>query len=177
MPDSSKDHGSRCGFVFSDGRRCTMPESPEDMGLCYFHAKKYADAIRKKCAGHEISRCLNSDINTACDLNAAFTMLFSATAQNFIKPRTAHVLTNLGHLMLQTHLLAKEEYLSAFTQKWPEVVQQSLVFNPEDDQVIPFPEPPKTDSDASNAPDPAPTEQHTETDPDPTPTRPPTKIM
>lgn len=73
------------------------------------------------------SRGLADDINTACDLSAAFTNLFRATALGYIKPKTAHTLTYLGNLMLQTHLLAKQEYESAFeNDPWPDVVAGSI---------------------------------------------------
>lgn len=117
-----------CVFAFADGRRCTMPAaSASDYGLCYFHHQQYIERLNKQHAGEQICRGLADDINTACDLSAAFTNLFRATALGYIKPKTAHTLTYLGNLMLQTHLLAKQEYESAFeNDPWPDVVAGSI---------------------------------------------------
>src|ERR1700690_1470826 len=99
--ESSKDRASLCTFTFSDGRRCNLPQSADDMGLCYFHAQKFNNRGRAQAAGQEISQFLNTDILTACDLNSAFATLFAATAQGLIKPKTTATLAYLGQLMLQ----------------------------------------------------------------------------
>jgi hypothetical protein len=125
----NQDRPCTCAFFFADGRRCQLPPSADDMGLCYFHAKKYHDRLTAQEAGQQINEFLSSDILTACDLNAALTTLFSATAQGFIKPKTAAALTYLGQLMLQTQRLAKEEFLQSFDDRWPKIVRESIVFN------------------------------------------------
>jgi hypothetical protein len=167
----SKDRTNLCTYTFADGRRCTMPESPDDMGLCYYHMQRHIDTLKKHAAGEQISRCLDAKINTACDLSAAFTQLFCATAQGFIKPKTAATLTYLGNLMLQTHHLAKAEYLSVFYDPWPELVKDSLASDPLDHPPATSPKPesitPPSSSDANNADPDA-------DDPDPTT---PAKIM
>ena len=99
------------------------------MGLCYFHAKKYRDRLNAEEAGQQINEFLSSDILTACDLSAALTTLFSATSLGVIKPKTTIALTYLGQLMLQTQRLAKEEFLQSFNDRWPKIVQESIVFN------------------------------------------------
>ena len=125
----NQDRPCTCAFFFADGRRCQLPPSADDMGLCYFHAKKYRDRLTAQEAGQQINEFLSSDILTACDLNAALTTLFSATAQGFIKPKTAAALTYLGQLMLQTQRLAKEEFLQSFDDRWSKIVRESIVFN------------------------------------------------
>ena len=127
---SSTDCDNSCVFAFADGRRCTMLPAPTSKyGLCYFHHQQYIDRLNQQHAGEQICRGFADDINTACDLSAAFTNLFRATALGYIKPKTAHTLTYLGNLMLQTHQLAKQEYESAFqNDPWPDVVAGSICF-------------------------------------------------
>jgi hypothetical protein len=153
---SSKDCPNSCVFAFADGRRCTMPAADgSDYGLCYFHHQQYIDRLRKQHASEQMCLGLASNISTACDLSAAFTRLFRATTLGYIKPKTAHTLTYLGNLMLKTHLLAKQEYESAFQDKpWPDVVAGSLCFR-EDQPPDTFPGkslyPPDPGSESSNS--------------------------
>ena len=130
---NNQDRPCTCVFFFADGRRCQLPPTPDDMGLCYFHANKFRDRINSEEAGRQISEFLQTDILTACDLSSAFATLFSATALGYIKPKTAAALTYLGNLMLQTQRLAKEEFLGTFQDRWPKVVQESPAFNPPPD--------------------------------------------
>ncbi len=131
----NQDHPCTCAHFFADGRRCQLPQSVDDLGLCYFHAKKYSDRITAQEAGLQINEFLGSDILTACDLNAALRTLFSATSLGLIKPKTTIALTYLGQLMLQTQRLAKQEFLESFQDRWPKIVQESTCFN------LPEPEP------------------------------------
>ena len=125
----NQDRPCTCMFVFADGRRCQMPPSADDMDLCYFHAKKYRDRLNAQEAGQQINEFLSSDILTACDLSAALATLFSATSLGLIKPKTTIALTYLGNLTLQTQRLAKDEFLESFKDRWPKIVQESIVFN------------------------------------------------
>jgi hypothetical protein len=138
----NQDRPCTCAFFFADGRRCKLPPSADDMGLCYFHAKKYRDRITAEEAGQQINQFLSSDILTACDLSGALTTLFSATALGLIKPKTTFALTALGQLMLQTQKLAKEEFLQSFDDRWPKIVQESICFN--EPATPPAPEAPTT---------------------------------
>jgi hypothetical protein len=153
---SSTDCADPCLFAFADGRRCTMLAAPgSKYGLCYFHHQQFIERLNKQHAGEQICSALDSDINTACDLSAAFTKLFRATALGYIKPKTAHTLTYLGNLMLQTHVLAKQEYESGFEDPWSDVVADSICFD-EDQQPDAAPGkpvyPPDPDLGSSNSP-------------------------
>jgi hypothetical protein len=140
----NQNHPRTCAYFVADGRRFQLHPTADDMGLCYFHAKKYHDRLTAQQAGQQINEFLSSDILTACDLNAALTTLFSATAQGFIKPKTAAALTYLGQLMLQTQRLAKEEFLQSFDDRWPKIVRESIVFN--EPATPPAPQAPATQS-------------------------------
>jgi hypothetical protein len=130
MFNSSEDHSSLCAFIFDDGRRCNMLQCSDGSGLCYFHSQKY-DAHQKAVeAGQTLHKFLDADITTACDLNAVFNALFSATARGLVGPKTAAALVSIARLMLKTQPLAKAEYLDAFDSKnWADVVYDSPAFN------------------------------------------------
>ncbi len=157
---NNQDRHDTCAFFFADGRRCQLPPSADDMGLCYFHAKKYRDRINAQDAGQQINEFLSSDILTACDLGAALATLFSATSLGLIKPKTTIALTYLGQLMLQTHKLAKQEFLLSFNDPWPKIVRESICFNE------PEPEVPAE----SNNPGLTPVKETPSDDPNPDPT-------
>jgi hypothetical protein len=132
------DDTNRCTFAFADGRQCKLPQSEDDMGLCYFHARKYLDRMKAREAGLRISKFLNNRVLTASDFNSALAALFSATALGYMKPKAAATLAYLAQIMLQTQRLAKEEYLHAYQAPWQEAVQRSATFNP---SAAPSPEP------------------------------------
>jgi hypothetical protein len=130
MSKKSEDRSSLCVFTFADGRHCTLPQSPDDMGLCYYHARRLVNKQRAQKAGQQIARLLDTQIATAGDLSAAFNALFAATAQGYIKPKTATALGYIGHLMLQTQQLAKEEFVDTFqTVSWGDIVYESPAVN------------------------------------------------
>ena len=124
-----KDEPDRCVFHFSDGRRCSMPGFPGDMGLCYYHAHKHRHLVSAEQFGALISEHLNHDALTASDLTAGFATLFRATAMGHIKPKTTIALTHLGQLLFRTQQHAKQEFRDAFKTPWNEVVQESLIYN------------------------------------------------
>ncbi|HTZ32419.1 MAG TPA: hypothetical protein VMH31_08175 [Methylomirabilota bacterium] len=129
MPNHT-DRTNMCHFTFADGRRCTMPGFPDDMGLCYYHGQKVRERRDTREAGRQIAEFLDTDVLTATDLSSTLSALFAATVQGYIKPKMAASLTYLANLMLQTQKLAKEEYLDAFEDPWAEIVVQSNTFAP-----------------------------------------------
>ena len=145
MPNHS-DRANLCHFTFADGRRCTMPEFPDEMGLCYYHGQKVRERRDAREAGRQIAEFLDTDVLTATDLNSTLSSLFAATVQGYIKPKMAASLTYLANLMLQTQRLAKEEYMDAFEDPWAEVVAHSNTFDPA----------PAALDEPDNPPDPAP---------------------
>ena len=167
----NQDRPCTCMFFFADGRRCQMPPSADDMGLCYFHAKKFQNRLNAQEAGQQINEFLGSDILTACDLTAALATLFSATSLGLIKPKTTIALTYLGQLMLQTQKLAKTEFLQSFDDRWPKIVKESIVFN----EPAPQPESPAESPQLTDTlPSEDPNSDPNSTDPQPLPNR---KIM
>jgi hypothetical protein len=116
-------------FFFADGRRCQLPPSADDMGLCNFHAKKYRDRITAEEAGRQISESLSNDVLTACDLSSALNTLFSATAQGYIKPKTAATLA-----YRPAHAPDPAPRQTGIPQilrrSLPKIVHESICFNP-----------------------------------------------
>ena len=124
----SEDRVSLCTFTFADGRCCRTPRHSGHPHLCYFHARKEAQALAAEQAGRDISSCLSSGpYLSACNLSMALARLFSAVAQGHIKPKTANTLAYLGQTLLQTIRLAQHEYINAFdTDAWRSAVRLSL---------------------------------------------------
>jgi hypothetical protein len=124
----SEDRVSLCTFTFADGRRCRTPHHSGHPHLCYFHARKEAQALAAEQAGRDISVCLSSGrYLSACNLSIALGRLFSAVAQGHIKPKTAKTLAYLGQTLLQTIRVAQHEYINAFdTDAWRSAVRLSL---------------------------------------------------
>lgn len=133
-----KNHDGRdlCHFTYADGRRCTLPQFPDDLGLCYHHGQLRRTRLESKQAGREISKFLTTDALTACDLTAALSTAFAFTAQGYTKPKTAMALGYLARILFQVQQAAKQEFLETFEDKWPKVVEEGPVFN------LPEPEPP-----------------------------------
>jgi hypothetical protein len=124
----SEDRVSLCTFTFADGRRCRTPRHSGHPHLCYFHARKEAQALAAEQAGRDIAACLSGGrYLSACNLSIALARLFSAVAQGHIKPKTANTLAYLGQTLLQTIRLAQHEYINAFdTNAWRSAVRLSL---------------------------------------------------
>jgi hypothetical protein len=123
----SKDRASLCTFTFSDGRRCSSPRSGAKYDLCFFHLVKLRQRQLAEQAGQEVAAPFDTGFVTACDLNAAFTRLFSAVAQGLIKPKVASTLANIGQLLLRNQPLAKEEIFAAGGHRvWAKFVQNAV---------------------------------------------------
>ena len=137
----AKDRVSLCTFTFADGRRCSSPRSSAKYDFCFFHLVKLRQRQLAEQAGQEIAAPFDTDFVTACDLNAAFTRLFSAVAQGLIKPKVASTLANIGQLLLRNHPLAKEEILGAGGERvWTKFVRNAVT-----------PPAPQDDSDAEDS--------------------------
>ena len=165
----NQDRPCKCMFFFADDLRCQMPPSADDMGLCYFHAKKHSDHISAQEAGVQINEFLSRDILTACDLSAALSTLFSVAALGLIKPKTTVALTYLSQLMLQTQKLARQEFVQSFDDTWPKIVRESVVFNEPDPEPAQQPQKPATQS---TNPILTPQNESSSKDPNPDPTNP-----
>ena len=135
MFNTSNDRVGLCTFTFDDGRHCNMPHTQSELRLCYFHEKRERQRLLTLDAGVKISRYLATNLHTACDLNGAFAMLFRAGAQGYLDAKLINALTRVGHLVLKTHLLAKEEYLDSYENEWRDIVLQSIALRPDPEPV------------------------------------------
>jgi hypothetical protein len=126
------DRTNLCHFTYSDGRRCTLPQLPDDLGLCFHHGQKYRAHMESREAGRQISRFLETKILTACDLSCTLSALFSATAMGYIKPKTAAALGYLAQVMLQAQQRAKAEFLLSGGKSWSKIVRMAPAFQPDE---------------------------------------------
>jgi hypothetical protein len=121
------DRSSLCSFSFADGRRCRAPRCSAHPHLCYFHARKEAQALAAQQMGRDIASDLSGGYLSACDLSSALGRLFSAAVQGHIKPKTASTLAYLGQTLLQSIQLAQHEYINAFgTNSWRGTIRSSF---------------------------------------------------
>ena len=109
-----KNRTGLCSFTFADGRHCRTPRSSTHPHLCYFHARKEAQARAADEIGQDISYFFSGHYLSASDLRSALARLFTGVVQGQIKPKTASTLTYLAQTLLQTIQLAQHEYISAF---------------------------------------------------------------
>jgi hypothetical protein len=76
---------SLCSFSFADGRRCRTPRCSAHPHLCYYHARKEAQALAAQQMGRGIASDLSGGYLSACDLSSALGRLFSAAAQGQVE--------------------------------------------------------------------------------------------
>src|SRR6266403_1711793 len=123
----SKDRTGLCSFTFANGHRCRSLRSASHPHLCYYHARKEAQARAAEQIGRDISYFFSGRYLSACDLTAVLARLFSAAASGELKPKTASILAYLGQTLLQTIHLAQHEYINAFgTNAWRDAVCSSV---------------------------------------------------
>src|SRR5260370_1930316 len=109
-----KKDGSRLlAFTFADGRQCRTPRRSAHQHLCYYHAKKEAEAVIAKQAGEDLASLFCGKVLCAPDFAAALGRVLSAVAGGYIKPKTAVSLALLGHALNQSIKIGQDEYANA----------------------------------------------------------------
>jgi hypothetical protein len=108
-----KDRSRLCAFTFADGRQCRTPRRSGHQHLCYYHAKKEAEALIAKQAGEDLASLFCGKVLCASDFAAALGRVLSAVARGYIKPKTAVSLALLGHTLNQSLKIAQDEYANA----------------------------------------------------------------
>jgi hypothetical protein len=122
-----KDRSALCSFSFADGRRCRTPRCSAHPHLCFFLARKEAQALAAQKVGRDIASDLSGGYLSACDLSSALGRLFSAAAQGQVKPKTVSTLAYLGQTLLQSIQFAQGEYINAFgTNSWRGTIRSSF---------------------------------------------------
>src|SRR5258708_14468270 len=108
-----KDRSHLCAFTFADGRQCRSPRRSGHQHLCYYHAKKEAEALIAKQAREDLASLFCGKVLYASDFVAALGRVLSAVARGYIKPKTAVSLALLGHTLNQSIKIAQDEYANA----------------------------------------------------------------
>jgi hypothetical protein len=108
-----KDRSRLCAFTFADGRQCRMSRRSGHQHLCYYHAKKEADALIAEQAGEDLASLFCGKVLRVPDFAAALGRVLSAVARGHIKPKTAVSLALLGHTLNQSIKIAQNEYANA----------------------------------------------------------------
>ena len=110
---SKKDRSRLCAFTFADGRQCRTPRRSGHPHLCYYHAKKEAEALIAKQAGEDLASLFCGNYLSSPDFAAALGRVLSAVARGYIKPKTAVSLALLRHTLNQSRKIAQDEYANA----------------------------------------------------------------
>ena len=143
---------SHCQQRTPSGRRCRMPISDQDSGLCSRHAA----ILHKDLDQADLAASLIGDIQefrSAADINHSLGELYKLQARNKISPRRAAVMAYTANLLLRTLPAIERE-------KLPESQQQGFVFdysdwpNPEDGSGIKGPACYRRAVEAGHLPDP-----------------------
>jgi len=87
--------------------------------LCYYHAKKEAEALIAKQAGEDLASLFCGKYPCASDFTAALGRVLSAVARGYIKPKTAVSLALLGHTVNQSIKIAQDEIRQCSWRKCP----------------------------------------------------------
>src|SRR5713226_328547 len=108
-----KDRSRLCAFAFADSRQCRTPRRSGHQHLCYYHAKKEAEALIAKQAGEDLASLFSGRYLCPSDFAAALGRVLSAVAHGYIKPKTAVTLALLGQTLNQSIKIAHDEYANA----------------------------------------------------------------
>jgi hypothetical protein len=108
-----KDRSRLCAFTFADGRQCRTPRRSGHQHLCYYHAKKEAEALIAKQAGEDLASLFCGKVLCPSDFAAALGRVLSAVARGYIKPKTAVSLALLAHTLNQSIKIAQDEFANA----------------------------------------------------------------
>ncbi len=99
-PDSLSDL-PRCSHRTPSGRRCRLPVSDTDSGLCLNHAlRRQKDRDLADLASALTGK--SEEFQTAAGINHCLAELYTLLAQNRISPRRAAVLAYISNLLLRT---------------------------------------------------------------------------
>src|SRR5260370_42258966 len=107
---NKKDRSRLCAFTFADGRQCRTPRRSSHQHLCYYHAKKEAEALIAKQAREDLASLFCGKVLCPPDFAAALGRVLSAVARGYIQPKTAVSLALLGHTLNQSIKIAQDEY-------------------------------------------------------------------
>lgn len=91
----------RCSHRSPSGRRCRLPISDPDSGLCLNHALR----LKKDRDLADLASALtgkSEEFHTAAGINRSLAELYTLLAQNRISPRRAAVLAYICNLLLRT---------------------------------------------------------------------------
>ncbi len=104
-----KDRSRLCAFTFADGRQCRTPRRSGHQHLCYYHAKKEAEALIAKQAGKDLASLFCGKVLCAPDFAAALGRVLSAVARGHITVSLALLVLTLN----QSIKIAQDEYANA----------------------------------------------------------------
>ena len=109
---STVPDGSRCQHRYKNGKRCRLPGSEPQLGLCPLHFRqRIAQGLPITDDFSDLSPELLSGIKFSCadDLREFLTRLLIQMAKGRVSPRRASVLAYISTQLLHTHVAAERE--------------------------------------------------------------------
>ncbi len=100
-PSEGAKGAAHCAHRTPSGRRCRLPISDFDTGLCLNHALRH----KKDRDLADLASALtgkSEEFQTAAGINRSLSELYTLLAQNRISPRRAAVLAYISNLLLRT---------------------------------------------------------------------------
>ena len=100
-PSEGAKGAAHCAHLTPSGRRCRLPISDPDSGLCLRHGLR----LKKDRDLADLASALtgkSEEFQTAAGINHSLAELYTLLAQNRISPRRAAVLAYISSLLLRT---------------------------------------------------------------------------
>ena len=107
-PSQGAKGAAHCAHRTPSGRRCRLPVSDPDSGLCLRHGLRH----QKDRDLADLASALtgkSEEFQTAAGINHSLAELYTLLAQNRISPRRAAVLAYISNLLLRTLPAIREE--------------------------------------------------------------------
>ena len=115
--DLYPDRPRLCVHCYEDGRRCRLPRRSDHPSLCYYHARKEAQALAAQQAADRIAYDLSGECIAFRDVSAAIAHTISAVASGHLKTRTATTIAYLCQSLVQSAARAESEHIRVFGLK------------------------------------------------------------
>src|SRR5271166_2994939 len=89
--DLYPDRPRLCVHCYEDGRRCRLPRRSDHPSLCYYHARKEAQALAAQQAADRIAYDLSGECIAFRDVSATIAYLCQSLVQSAARAESEHI--------------------------------------------------------------------------------------
>jgi hypothetical protein len=120
-----KGASSRCPYLYSNGKRCSLPGLPAHSGFCLGHSQANAPTafpVNVQNDSEDLSADLLpelSEFNSAVDINQFLARLLVLVTKGRVSPRRASVLGYITNQLLHSHRAIDRENLLQLEEAGP----------------------------------------------------------